>query len=325
MNQAQCEVAVIGAGPGGLSIATELKKIGVDTVVLLEREASAGGIPRHCGHSPFGMREFHRILNGTAYTRRLVQCAENEGVDIKLNTTVTKLGKAGELTLSTLEGKQSLKAGRIVICTGAREKPRSARLVSGGRPQGVMTTGALQSMIYLKRQRPFRRPVIIGSELVAFSALLSCRYAGIKPVAMIEASSTINCWRVSALLPRLLGTELLTGSTLEKIVGQKQVNAVRIKRSSAQSETLECDGVIFSGDFIGESSLAKMAGFEFDMTGNSPLIDAYGRCSNLDYFACGNISYPLKTAGQCWHEGRLMARRVKASLDGALPDTWVQT
>jgi thioredoxin reductase len=325
MKMTKCSVAIIGAGPGGLSIATELKKLGVDNVTLLERESTAGGIPRHCGHSPFGMREFHRVLRGAEYTRRLAGQAGKAGVEIRLNSTVTEIGQSGELSLSTPEGRQQLEADRVVICTGAREQPRSARLVSGTRPQGVMTTGALQSMIYLKQQKPFKRPVIIGTEMVAFSAFLSCRHAGMKPVAVIEAEPVISWWRLAALFPRLLGTPVLTDTSLETIDGQSQVQAVTLKRPSGELAKVECDGVIFTGKFIGESSLANMAGFEIDSTTNSPFVDAYGRCSNINYFATGNLRYPLKTAGQCWREGRDMARQVKASLDGKLPDNWVQS
>ena len=141
--------------------------------------------------------------------------------------------------------------------------------------------------------------MIIGSEMVAFSALLSCRHAGIKPVAMIEAERSIHCWQVSALLPWLLGTDLLTNTTLEEICGQGQVTSVKVKRPSGL-ETIECDGVIFSGLFVGETSLLEMAGLEIDNHGN--------------FFVCGNISAPLKTAGQCWQQGRLVAKQVKAGL-----------
>ena len=319
MKPSQCQVAIIGAGPSGLSLSTELKKLGVETVVVLEREPVAGGIPRHCGHSPFGMREFHRVLSGREYTRRLLEHAERAGVDIRLNTTVTDIGQSGELTLSTFDGRQTLEADKVVICTGAREKPRSTRLISGSRPLGVMTTGALQSMIYLKQQRPFKRPIIVGSEMIAFSALLSCRHAGIKPVAMIEANPRISCWRLSALLPRLLNTVLMTNTSLHEICGQTRVSAVKLKQSSGEVKTLDCDGVIFCGDFVGESSLAKLAGLAVNVDNNSPVVDAYSRCSNVNYFACGNIGYPLKTAGQCWREGRQIAGWIKTALDGELP------
>ncbi len=320
MKSTQYQVAVIGAGPSGLAISTELKGLGVESVVVLERESVAGGIPRHCGHSPFGMREFHRILKGSEYSRRLFACALENGVELRLNTTVTEIGNNGELTLSTAQGRKLIKADRVVICTGARESPRSARMVSGSRPQGVMTTGALQSMIYLKKQRPFRHPVIVGSEMIAFSALLSCRHAGIKPVAMIEEKASPDYWKIASLLPRFLGTSFLMNSSLQEIHGQQRVSSINVKRPNGDIDNIGCDGVIFSGRFIGESSLAKMAGLDIDIDSNSPVVDAYGRCSNRNYFACGNIAYPLKTAGRCWHDGRLMAKHVKAALLGKLPD-----
>jgi hypothetical protein len=161
--------------------------------------------------------------------------------------------------------------------------------------------------------------------MVAFSAFLSCRHAGMRPVAMIEAEPDTSWWRLAALLPRLFGTPVLTNTSLQTIDGQSKVQAVTVKRPSGELATLDCDGVIFTGQFIGEASLAKIAGFAIDSATNSPLVDAYGRCSNINYFASGNLCYPLKTAGQCWREGRDLANRVKASLDGKLPDIWVQT
>jgi hypothetical protein len=66
-----------------------------------------------------------------------------------------------------------------------------------------------------------------------------------------------------------------------------------------------------------------MAGLAIDSENNSPMVDIYGRCENINYFSSGNLRSPLKTAGQCWREGHDIARQVKASLDGKLPDQWV--
>ena len=65
-------------------------------------------------------------------------------------------------------------ARRILVATGTRESPRAARFVGGSRPAGVMNTGALQAHVYLRHHKPFERPVIVGSEWVAFSAILTC-------------------------------------------------------------------------------------------------------------------------------------------------------
>jgi len=60
----QCDVAIIGSGPAGISAAITLKKADVDNIVVLERESEAGGIPRHCGHIAFGFKKYKRLLTG---------------------------------------------------------------------------------------------------------------------------------------------------------------------------------------------------------------------------------------------------------------------
>jgi NADPH-dependent 2,4-dienoyl-CoA reductase/sulfur reductase-like enzyme len=319
MSPSNYQVAIVGAGPGGLAVATELRRLGVERVVVIERESAAGGIPRHCGHSPFGMREFHRPLRGPEYARRLAGRAVELGVELKLSTTVTGIGRQGRLELSSDLGREEIAARRVVVATGNRETPRSARIVSGTRPLGVITTGALQLVTYQKQRLPFRRPVIVGSELVAFSALLTCRHFGIRPVAMLEPASRITAWRFAAILPRLLGTPMLCDTKLAAIHGDERVSGVEVRQAGSKSRHIDCDGVVFSGNFVAESSLVRASHLQLDATGNGPLVDQYFRCSDADYFACGNLLHPVDTAGWCWAEGLRLARVVKASLDDELP------
>jgi len=180
------DVIVIGGGPAGLSAATELKRLGVPRVAVFEREPVAGGIPRHCGHSPFGMREFTRVLSGPEYAKRMVKVALDAGVEVLTSTSVVEAMPGGRLIITSNKGLEEKTARRVVIATGVRETPRAPRMISGTRPLGVVNTGALQSMIYLKNQKPFERPVIVGTELVSFSAIQTCRHAKIRPVAMFE-------------------------------------------------------------------------------------------------------------------------------------------
>src|SRR5258705_12890289 len=142
---APVDVAIVGAGPAGLAAALALRRCGVARVTVLEREDEGGGIPRHCSHSPFGLREFGRIMTGPAYARRLVEAALAAGAELRTRTTVVAVGANGQLELATDAGTGTLAARRITIATGAREPPRPARLVGGERPQGVLNTGALQA------------------------------------------------------------------------------------------------------------------------------------------------------------------------------------
>ena len=309
-----CNVAIIGSGPAGLATAIALKKLGVDDVIVLERNSEAGGNPRHCGHSPFGMREFKRIYFGPVYAKRLVQEALKWGVEISLNTTVTAFKKGAVLILSTEQGLAHLHANKVVLATGIREKPRSARLITGQRPLGIMTAGALQSMVYLSDKKPFERPVIIGSELVSFSAIATCKHAKIEPVAMIEENSRPTAYSALKLYPIFSGVKYLSNTRLVEIHGKKRVTGVSVITNANKVERIECDGVVFTGQFTPEASLARMNLLAVDTHSNGPVVDQFGRCSDPDYFALGNVLRPVETGGWCWKEGAEIAKYIAASL-----------
>ena len=46
------------------------------------------------------------------------------------------------------QGRTTIEASVIILATGARERPRPARMVPGDRPAGVYTTGQLQNLVH---------------------------------------------------------------------------------------------------------------------------------------------------------------------------------
>ncbi len=64
-------VVVVGAGPAGLSAARELRRLGAGSVLVADREAAAGGVPRHSAHTGYGLRDLRRVMTGPSYARAL--------------------------------------------------------------------------------------------------------------------------------------------------------------------------------------------------------------------------------------------------------------
>ncbi|MCB9946025.1 MAG: FAD-dependent oxidoreductase [Geminicoccaceae bacterium] len=314
------DVLIVGGGPAGLAAARELRANGAGKVVVLDREPEAGGIPRHCGHYPFGMRELKRVLRGPDYARRLADRADAAGAEIRPSTSVTKLHAGGTVDIATGNGLASIQADRVLLATGVRESSRAARLIGGTKPGGIMSTGALQGLVYLQKMRPFERPVILGSELVAFSALLTCRHAGIRPVAMIEPHATATArWPVAALA-RIMGVPLLLRHRVGAIRGTRRVSNVEVIDAGGTTHVLATDGVVVSGEFLPESSLVRESSLEFDGRTGGPAVDPWFRCSDPAFFAAGNLLRPVETAGWSWNEGRRAGRLIARSLEGGLPD-----
>ncbi|UOM32916.1 NAD(P)/FAD-dependent oxidoreductase [Acuticoccus sp. I52.16.1] len=311
------DLAIIGGGPAGLGAALEARRLGL-RVVVLEREAEAGGIPRHCGHPPFGLREFGLPLTGPAYARRLVAATRAAGAEIRTHTAVVAIEPGPRLVLATPHGVDAVDARRVLIATGVRETTRAGRLIGGTKPGGVMNTATLQGLVYLNRQRPFVRPIIVGTELVAFSAILTLRHAGIRPLAMVEPTAHVTARWPSALLPRLLGIPLWRGTELVAIEGTERVTGVTL-RSASGTRHVATDGVVLTGGFRPEATLVRQSHLTLDPATGGPEIDQFGRTCDPAIFAAGNMLHPVETAGWCHREGRAIAARIAESLAGALP------
>ncbi len=288
------DVVIVGGGPTGLAAAVRLAELGIRNVVVLEREAQAGGIPRHCGHLGFGWQSHRRMWTGPHFANELRISAE--GIDIREKTTVLEIGKTGQLRIQDNAGVGNIKARHVLLAMGTREMPRAARLVGGARPQGVMNTGTLQQHVYLHGNKPFAKPVIVGSEWVSFSALLTCRHAGIRPVAMLEENARISSPRPADVVARLVfGVPVYTQTRLISIDGHANVEAVLVERKG-KPQRIVCDGVIFTGQFTPETAIVPPGPLPENMT------------------LAGNVLGPLKTSGECWLEGRRAAETIAKRL-----------
>src|SRR5436189_2448921 len=179
------DAAVVGGGPAGLTAAAALRQDGAGRVVVLEREREAGGIPRHAQHQGFGARDLRRMLSGPRYAERLAERAAASGAELRTETQVTGWSEDGGLELTGPAGRTELAARAVVLATGCRERPRSARLVPGSRPDGVFTTSTLQQLVHLHGQRVGRCAVVVGAEHVSFSAVATLAQGGASVVALV--------------------------------------------------------------------------------------------------------------------------------------------
>lgn len=210
-------------------------------------------------------------------------------------------------------GVETLTARRIMTATGARETSRSARLIAGDRPVGVVTTGALQSYIAFHGLMPFRRPVIVGSELVSLSAILTCMMHGARPVAMIETQPYASAPAPLTWFPALMGIAFHRGAEIVAIHGRCRVEAISIRRNG-RVETLTCDGVLLSGLFTPEASLLLQLPMGVDAGSAGPAVDQDGRSANPLYFAAGNVLRAVETGGWAFREGRAIGAALAQDL-----------
>lgn len=311
-------VLVVGAGPAGLSAARELCVRGVGPVVVAERDPVAGGVPRHCDHQGFGLQDLRRARSGPSYARLLVRRAEAAGARLVLSTTVTGITSDGRVTLVGPDGLDTMHPGAVVLATGARERPRSARLVPGDRPAGVFTTGQLQQWV-LQGLPVGRRAVVVGAEHVSYSAVLTLRHAGVSTVAMVTELPRHQTLPAFASVTRWgLRVPLRTSARIVGLSGHGRLEGVEVEDlATGRVDRLAVDTIVFTGDWVPDHDLARRSGLVLDPATRGPATDAAGRTSRAGVLAAGNLVHPGETAGIAALGGRDVARRLADG--GAVP------
>ena len=310
-------VVVVGAGPAGLAAAVAVRRRGGGDVVVLDREDTAGGVPRHCHHTGFGLRDLHQVLRGPTYAARWVALARRAGVEVRTQATATGWAGPTALTVTSPRGVETLAADAVVLATGCRERPRSARLVPGTRPAGVLTTGALQQLVHLQHVHVGRRAVVVGAEHVSFSAVMTLREAGCETISMVtehpmhQTYAPFAWWAAGRH-----GVPVVTSTRLTDIRGRERVEAVLLD----DGRWLACDTVVFTGDWIPDHELARRGDLQMDRGTLGPAVDASGRTSRPGVFAAGNLVHAAEPADVAALGGRATAGPVHAFLTtGAWP------
>ena len=310
------DVLVIGGGPAGLSAARELRTRLGASVTVVDRESSAGGIPRHSDHPGYGIRDLRRLLSGPAYARVLTDRAVDAGARILTSTMVTGWSGDRSVWVSSPEGRFEVAASAILLATGARERPRTARMVPGDRPAGVLTTGQVQNLVHLHDQWVGSRAVVVGSELVSWSAVVTLREAGCRTVLMTTEQPRLEAY-AAFTVPGSVALRFPTArrTRVTRVMGKERVSGVEVEHlDTGRRRVIACDTVVFTGDWIADGELARMAGVVMDDVTGGPVVDTSLRTSAPGVFAAGNLVHPVDTADVASLDGVHAARQVERYL-----------
>lgn len=299
MYEITCDVAIIGAGPAGLSAAVAAKKEGAERVLLIERDESVGGILQQCIHPGFGLTYFKEELTGPEYAGRFEDEAEKLGAEVLLNSMVLEVvpEEKAVYCVNSQYGMTRVRAGSIVLAMGCREKTRAGIQIPGTRPAGVYTAGAAQRLINRQNAMVGREVVILGSGDIGMimARRMSLEGAHVKAVVEIMdflAGLTRN--KVQCLDD--FNIPLKLSHTVTRIVGNERVEGVYVaavdeskKPISETEEFIPCDTLLLSVGLLPENELTRQAGIEMNPVTNGPSVNQYMQTSAPGVFACGNV------------------------------------
>ena len=307
----ETDVLVIGGGPAGISAAIELGKVGVDTLLVDDKQELGGKLSLQT-HNFFGsVEDCYAGSRGMHIGEILVEELECQPtVKIWLNSTVVgvfsdkKFGIAGN-------GKYRLvKANKVLFTTGAREKSLA---FPGADLPGVYGAGAFQTLVNRDLIRCAERLFIVGGGNVGLIGAYHALQAGIDVVGLVEALPRCGGYKVHEDKIKRFGVPVWTSHTVLRIEGNEKVERVVTAALDENFKPLAGSEKVFNVDTV------------LIAVGLSPVNELYEKAREygLDVYAAGDAD-EIAEASAAIFSGKITGRRIAQSMgiDLPIPSDW---
>jgi NADPH-dependent 2,4-dienoyl-CoA reductase/sulfur reductase-like enzyme len=192
------DVVVIGAGPAGLAAAATCASAGVSTVLFDEHATPGGQIYRAMTRLPIDA-----AILGKSYARgaALWQTFVASGAEHVADATVWSLTRERDLAVSVNGQSRLARARRVIVCTGALERPVP---IPGWTLPGVMTAGAAQGLLKSSGMVASGTVVFAGSGPLLWLAAWQYLNAGAEIAAILDTTPRENRARAAPHLPSFI-------------------------------------------------------------------------------------------------------------------------
>ena len=295
------DVIVIGGGPAGLGSAIAAHNKG-SKVLIVEREASLGGILKQCIHDGFGLVRFGEKLSGPEYAERFIDEVKAKKIDYLLLAFVTKIERENSkfvLSIVTREGIKTFEANALVLATGCRERTARQVFIQGTRPSGIFTAGTAQHFVNLLGVMPCKKCVILGSGDIGLIMARRLTLEGAKVVGVYEAKdSPSGLTRNIMQCLNDFDIPLHLSTTVTRVFGNSRLEAVEISKVDSQmrpikgtEEIIECDSLILSVGLIPENELAESIDVQSDGRAKGAVCDNTFMTIVDGVFTAGNATH----------------------------------
>lgn len=305
------DLAIIGAGPAGLSASIEASKHGVKTIIIDENISPGGQLFKQI-HKFFGSKEQMAGFRGYEIGEKLLSLAKDNKVDIMLNTKAIGIDEHNTLAVIKNEVYLEINPKKIILCCGATEKPLA---FPGWTLPGVIGAGAAQTLVNVHRVIPGKNIFMIGSGNVGLIVSYHLLQAGIGVKAIVEASQKINGYLVHASKLRRTGIPFMLGYTINRALGKDKLERIELIKVDEKFNKIPSTEIQFVADTLclavglsPSTELARMIGCNLDynsaLGGYIPVVNENMETSIKNIYAAGDM-IGIEEATIAMEEGRL--------------------
>jgi NADPH-dependent 2,4-dienoyl-CoA reductase/sulfur reductase-like enzyme len=311
----KAKILVIGAGPAGVGVATGLARRGIKPVIVIDRRERVGGVPSLYKKKPGGVPTFvlwtqGRLVFGEQMAEHLTHKLQASKAEVWLETQVIEIapGEKKATLVNPSRGRFQVSAEAVVLACGARERTRVERgWIFGSRPSGLLFTKNLLDLVDQHEVHVACRPVILGSDLIAYAAAAKLKSAWASDAVMVDRSLRPDCSLPARFyFGRWAKPHYQGGAHAVTVAGTRSVSAV----APTHGARVRGDLLMLCGDLIPNTELALLGNLRVDLTSRRPAVGSDYQCSEPGWFAAGNILGHSHGAEWCYFNGRRVAHQV---------------
>lgn len=253
-----CDVLVVGAGPAGLAAALAAARDGED-VILVEQDFEAGGSLLYDRGEIDGEGPRDRTgavlaeLESSADVRLLLRASAVAFFDH--NVVAIHDRSQSSNTPAPVEVFRKVRAGRVVLATGAIEQPL---LFGCNDLPGIMLARAMEAYAVRFGVRCGRNVVGIVNNDLAWRSAFALHDAGIRVKTVIDLRDAISEALRSSARDRGIATEI--GATPLRARGRKCVTGIEFQSADGDKRSVACDAIAMSGGLSPTLHLYSQAG-----------------------------------------------------------------
>ncbi|WP_339696239.1 NAD(P)/FAD-dependent oxidoreductase [Celeribacter baekdonensis] len=344
------DLAIVGAGPAGMAAALAVAEAGFSVVVVDEQARAGGQIFRR---PPEAWGERHGTYRPYTWARDLIERFEDHpGIKTHFRSTVFGVLRdrdrsehaVFDVAVSTPVGGQRITSRRLLLATGAYDMPVA---FPGWTLPGVMTAGAVQSLLKSQKVLAGKRVVLVGShpiQLILAGQLLDAGADLVEIALARDMPGLIEMAQSLRAIPGHLSIFAEGARALVKIARHRVPISRRTVVSEAVSKdntldvrlsqvdrdwkktginhTVEADVLALGYGFTPSTELARQVGCDliWNSAGGGWTVshDTGFQSSAPDVFVAGE---PTGVAGaeRAWAEGHMAGLTIAASLGATIP------
>ena len=271
------DLIIVGGGAAGMLCAIEAKKVGMNNILLIEKDNILGGALTLGNYNISNELK----ITGKHYRKYLLEEFEKCNIETKLNTMVLKIEEDNKvLCTSPQNGIEKISGKKIILANGAKEGSRKAVNMVGSRCAGIYTVGMAKKI--------FSMDMVLGKKVFVY---------GSKTLYMIEKELRRNNLEVVGINTADKDIEsfgltknIYHNYEIASIEGKGRVEKVILTKDEEVIE-VQCDSILFANGQLSDGLIAMRSAIKLNPQTTGPEVDEDYMTSRKDIYACGNGIY----------------------------------